>query len=529
MSGVDRAPATRPKTPSAPRWGRLAMGAVATAGLTAAAGAAWVVMQAHAPLPASVPAPVAIVAPLVSPPPTDRLSGAGRPTFWAGLNYPWKTGQDFGTGGWGHSGASDPTTYQEIDADFANMAAEGVRVVKWRVFSDGRYGLQFDAAGMVSGLDDFFLQDIDAALEIANRRDMYLVLTLFSSGLWTADCQSGTVHLGGQAATLLDPARRQALVDRAIVPLLDHVAGSDRILAYEIVAEPEWGIQELNQDADQRIKLPEAVVQDFVRSVAGAIHQHTRSLATVESNRFSNMRHWQRLGLDYYSFSWYDWLEPYEPLATPAGAANLDRPIVIGEYPAGGSGYYKLSQILDAAHSLGYAGAFGWSYWSGDDISHWREVAPEFSAWVGDHWGDVGVGQNAQAPAPGPIREQPYPYSFHDFALHVEGDAVLAIMAIDVPSGEAYVPHAYLYQAGNPQPVEDVRLTAAPAQPGKLAARFTAAVEGPAYTVSLGVFDPGGSLRKWFNTVATFALSAGALTTPKLDTLTTELGCARGG
>jgi len=39
------------------------------------------------------------------------------------VNYPWKTGPDFGTGGWGHSGVSDPTTYQEIDADFANMAA----------------------------------------------------------------------------------------------------------------------------------------------------------------------------------------------------------------------------------------------------------------------------------------------------------------------------------------------------------------------------------------------------------------------
>src|SRR5690242_21253149 len=92
--------------------------------------------------------------------PLDRLPVSGQPGFWAGLNYPWKTGQDFGTGGWGHSGVSDSTTYQEIDADFANMAAEGIRVVKWRVFSDGRYGLQFDDAGTVTGLDDFFLKDI---------------------------------------------------------------------------------------------------------------------------------------------------------------------------------------------------------------------------------------------------------------------------------------------------------------------------------------------------------------------------------
>src|SRR6185503_9853007 len=122
--------------------------------------------------------------------------------------------------------------------------------------------------------------------------------------------------------------------------------------------------------------------------------------------RFSNMRQWQGLGLDYYSFSWYDWLEPYEPLSTPASSANLDRPVVVGEYPAGGSAYYQLPQTLETAYSLGYAGAFGWSYWGGDGISRWQEVAPTFSAWVADHWSDVNLGGIAQAPAPGPIQPQ---------------------------------------------------------------------------------------------------------------------------
>jgi hypothetical protein len=465
-----------------------------------------------------------LAAPLLAPVPNDRIMAAGQPSFWAGLNYPWKTGQDFGTGGWGHSGVSDSTTYQEIDADFANMAAQGVRVVKWRVFSDGRYGLQVDANGVVTGLDDFFLPDIDSALEIAKCHNVYLILTLFSSGFWTADCQSGTVHLGGQADTLTDRSRRQALLDRAVVPLLDHLAASDRVLAFEVIAEPEWGIVELNQQQDARIKLPAAVLQQFVGEVTQAIHQRTRSLSTVESNRLSNMQNWQHLGLDYYSFSWYDWLEPYEPLATPASSANLDRPIVLGEYPAGGSAYYALPQVLDSAYSLGYAGAFGWSYWEGDGISHWRDVAPTFSSWAADHWHDVSLG-SATPPALAQIQEQQYPYSYQDLALRLEAGQPVAEMAVVVPSGEAYVPHAYLYQAGNTQALEDVRLTAAAGQPGKLAAHFTTAVEGPAYTVSLGIFDPGGCLRKWFNNIATFAIGGGALATPKIDTLTAELGC----
>jgi hypothetical protein len=471
-----------------------------------------------------VPVP-ALIAPLVAPRPTDRLLAAGRPTFWAGVNYPWKTGQDFGTGAWGHSGVSDPTTYREIDADFANMAAEGVRVVKWRIFSDARYGLQFDDSGNVTGVDEFFFRDLDAALEIAQRHDMYLVFTLFSSGLWTADCQSAGVQLGGHADLLTDASKRQSLVQNAIVPTLDHAAASDRVLAYEIIAEPEWGIQELNQQPDVRIKVPLASVRDFVDQITQMIHQHGRSLATVESNRFSNMTNWQRLGLDYYSFSWYDWLQPYEPLETPAASASLDRPVVVGEYPAGGSAYYGVPQVLDLANSLGYAGAFGWSYWSGDNISHWHDVAPTFSAWVADHWTDSNLGGSAQPPAAGPIHEQPYPYTYSDFALHLDPSGLRADMRIDVPSGEAYVPHVYLYQVGTTQPLEDVRLSAAPGQPGVLAARFTTGAENPAYSVSLGIFDPSGSLKKWFNNIATFGISGGALTQPQVDTLTTELGC----
>src|SRR6516164_7313108 len=98
----------------------------------------------------------------------------------------------------------------------------------------------FDDSGNVTGVDEFFFRDLDAALEIAQRHDMYLVFTLFSSGLWTADCQSAGVQLGGHADLLTDASKRQSLVQNAIVPTLDHAAASDRVLAYEIIAEPEW-------------------------------------------------------------------------------------------------------------------------------------------------------------------------------------------------------------------------------------------------------------------------------------------------
>ncbi|HEX6739467.1 MAG TPA: hypothetical protein VF310_14410 [Vicinamibacteria bacterium] len=460
------------------------------------------------------------------PGPRDRLAVGGRPYFWTGANYPWKTGQDFGTGGWGHSGVSDPTTYQEIDADFANMAARGVRIVKWRVFGDGRYSPEFDADGYVTGLDDAFFPDVDAALELAARHDLYLVFTLFAKELWTFDCRSGGVHMGGGAATLLDPAKRRSLVERGVVPLLEHLRDSDRVLAFEIIAEPEWGVDELHREEDGRTKVPLAVVRDFVAQVTQAIHRDTRALATVEANRASNMHYWRGLGLDYYSYSWYDWLEPYEPLATPARALKLDRPIVLGEYPAGGSTYYQLPQILDLAYAGGYAGAFAWSFWGGDGFGPWRTAAPDFAAWVRPRWDAVDVGGLAPPPAEGPVTEQPYPYSYDGLEVRAEGGAVVVELAISVASGEPYVPRAYLYELGAPQPLQEVRLAPSKAQAGRLVARFDGVEEGKVYTVSLALFSRTEVLRKWFNNLSTFTLAGGQVTTPTLDPLATERPCS---
>src|SRR5581483_9361577 len=192
------------------------------------------------------------------------------------------------------------------------------------------------------------------------------------------------------AATIVDPVKRKAMIDRAIVPMLRHLAHSDRVIAFEIIAEPDWGIAELNTDDDGRTKIPLAAARSFVRDVATAVHRETRALATVEANRGTNMRRWTGLGLDYYSFSWYDWLEPYEPLATPVGALGLDRPVVLG--------------------------AFAWSYWSGDGFGSWHDAGPAFAAW-----------QSAREPAagtPSPLAAVPvdpaYPYSYRDVSLRLD-------------------------------------------------------------------------------------------------------------
>ena len=139
---------------------------------------------------ASSPAPTPTPIPVPTQPPTPTLpqpsptasrvpptttpaatpaapSGAGQILAWAptipwrgsewyllGTNYPYlHYGNDFGGNLWGNYGVHDPTTYKEVDADFARMSELGLRTVRWFAFADGRAGITYDSAGLPTGLD----------------------------------------------------------------------------------------------------------------------------------------------------------------------------------------------------------------------------------------------------------------------------------------------------------------------------------------------------------------------------------------
>ena len=447
--------------------------------------------------------------------------------FWAGVNYPWKSYQDFGTGAWGHSGVSNPSVYEEIDTDFSNIAATGVQVAKWRVFNDGRYSPEFAEDGSVEGFDEYFFKDLDAALEIAGKHGVYLVLSLFDSGFWTAACERDGVQIGGHADVITDPAKRQSLIEKAIVPLLDHVSRSGRVIAYEVLAEPEWGITELHTENDDRLTIPLADVQAYVRDAAEAIHRHGGRLVTVESNRPSNMQHWRGLGLDYYSFSWYDWMQPYDPLDVAASSYGLDRPVVVGEFPIEGSQYYDFYQVLDIALGQGYAGAFAWSYGATDRYGSLRNVGDGYARWLAGRWhtADLSVG-SASPPSPS-IEMLPPPFSYQNVRVASEGNGVAVDVGLSVREGGSFHVQFYLYPFnGRPgQPVADRSLSLQSGAQGTLHLRLTGVSGNQLQRLSMAIFDEDWRIRKWFDSIAVFSVQNGQIVHPSLSDLEKENPC----
>jgi hypothetical protein len=301
------------------------------------------------------------------------------------VNYPYyHYGNDFGGNAWGSYGVHDPATYATIDADFARLSSLGVRTVRWFTFADGRAGITYDAAGLPSGLDEFVIRDFDAALEIAQRHNIAINFVLLDFRfVWDAHTDNG-VQLGGHANVLATPAGQQALIHNVFEPLFRRYANHPSILSWEVMNEPEWTLQDAGTVDRKSITQPLTLAhfRAFAQLVIDDIHSIAGSYATIGCADAKWAQNWVGLGLDYYQIHFYDWMHPYSTdnlFSMRAESLELDRPVVVGEFPADHSTVAGLHDYLERWYKNNYAGAWSWSFradttWGGPDptvLSTW--------------------------------------------------------------------------------------------------------------------------------------------------------------
>ena len=347
------------------------------------------------PVGGSVVANVALQA-SVTLGPTSTIPWNGKNTYWLGNDYAWYNyGTDFGTGGWGKY-----TDWTSVNADFAAMHSQGVHIVRWWVFADGRYSPDFNSDGTVLGLDSDVLPNIDTALQIAANNQINLLFCVMDSSMWSAAQYSGSVQEGGHAAIVTSATVQQTYLDNALKPLLQHIAGSPyrtQVAGYDLVNEPEsqmssfWGGS----------KLATSAVQSFVASCVNYVHTYSGgAYATLGSASPKYVSTWKGLGLDLYQIHYYPWMDNGGPAGSglPTYASlGLDKPCIVGEFPTQ-DGSYGLTDTtalsaewyLNTIYSDGYAGALGWSYHVGDSASNWTSFQPVYSNWNTNHAAYVG-------------------------------------------------------------------------------------------------------------------------------------------
>jgi len=272
-----------------------------------------------------------------------RIAWNGGDWFLHGANLPWYNWAcDFGCGNGG--GASSSQTNAAVAAAFQQAQLNGIKVVRWWVFPGDPWQISRDSSGAPTGVNPAVYTDMDAAVALAAKYDIYLDLVLFSSP--TAVPNSWVTN-----------ADHRTKLATALGPMFARYKNNPRVMTWEIVNEPEfdiWGN-----------RIAQAPVQAWVKAIADSVHSNSPAYVTVGSAMLDGLPMWIGQGLDYYQAHWYDnmssgqWCARCTDYASVKARYGLDKPLVIGEMYAGVG--TDARQRYEDFYAKGYAGAWGWS------------------------------------------------------------------------------------------------------------------------------------------------------------------------
>lgn len=314
---------------------------------------------------------------------TVNTESGNKDVFISGMNLAWI---DFA-----NDMADAPLNENKMRKSIQDLRDAGGNAMRWWLFTNAAFAPKFGPDSLVSGLGTKSIENVVKALDIAQENGVVVSLCLLSFDLLQEGGDGYWASLGiieRNKKMITTDAGIQALIDNAIVPLVEGVGDHPAIMTWEIFNEPEGMTHEFGW-SDHKVNMSD--VQKMTNRIAAAIKTAQSGIpvsngshsmwASSDVPTCGNCKNYysdselvaaggEATGtLDFVQVHYYPehFDDDRNPFAHPASYWNIGKPIVIGEFPAGdwtsGSGY-RSSMTNEAAfkyaYDNGYAGAMSW-------------------------------------------------------------------------------------------------------------------------------------------------------------------------
>jgi hypothetical protein len=299
--------------------------------------------------------------------------------FSYGINYAWKSyAADFGgISGWMKPGVSgDPDAYA---AELNDMAAHGIKVVRWWVWPEfWTDAVSFAADGTPNPLGQKAIDDGLKALELADAAGVRIMLCLFSFDGFRPTRDAYGIRMTGYRDMVVDDDKRAALMTNIVTPFARALQASpyiDSLHSWDVINEPEWAISGPNKYGgtnggdtfdpnDELESVSHDQMEQFIADTIAVLRTETPDVPlSVGSAALKWATAWTQLDVDFYQTHIYDWVNDYWPYdMSPSDFGLDDKPLMMGEYPVEGLSAVDHLTLLQSWYTNGYAGALGWDY-----------------------------------------------------------------------------------------------------------------------------------------------------------------------
>ncbi len=284
----------------------------------------------------------------------------------SGVNLPWiNYGWDLGANPWGGEPGGFHVNRDLLEADFATMRENGIKLCRVFLFGDFRSGLDRNEEGQILGLDPYVVPDMETLLDVALTNNIRLIPVLMDFMLANGVTHENGTPVGEYPEYITNATFKAQLLTNALQPFMEQFGEHEAIYAWDIMNEPRLATA-----------VPQPDIRVFVEDIAALI----RTSAPAAK---STIGHYDRYHLNEYGnavtdmtqIHYYEHMSWYWDFNTPATEIS-DKPTFFGEVEP-----VDIAYKLDTAFANGYSGVLFWSL-NGNEGHDFHAVAEEYAAWV---------------------------------------------------------------------------------------------------------------------------------------------------